>query len=103
MPNYFSIPSCAAKLWPGHDSGIHKHTQTHTQTHTHTDRVNSICPSAILWWGHKKWFLLRGGALDGTLIETVCCVKGCSLSVCLICLTVISRVRFGRTLTAVMA
>ena len=33
-----------AKLWPGHDSGIHKHT----------DRVNSICPSAILWWGHKN-------------------------------------------------
>ena len=26
MPNYFQIPSCTAKLWPGHDSGIHKHT-----------------------------------------------------------------------------
>ena len=35
-----------AKLWPGHDSGIHKHTRT--------DRVNSICPSAILWRGHNK-------------------------------------------------
>ena len=28
-------------------------TQTHTHTHTHTDRVNSICPSAILWRGIK--------------------------------------------------
>ena len=40
-----------AKLWPGHDFGIHKHT--------HTDRVNSICPSAISWRGHKK--ILAGG------------------------------------------
>ena len=23
-------------------------------THKHTDRVNSKCPSAILWQGHKK-------------------------------------------------
>ena len=51
MPNYFQIPSCTAKLWPGHDSG------THTQTHTHTDRVNSICPSAVSWRGHKKGLL----------------------------------------------
>ena len=27
---------------------------TNTHTLTHTDRVNSICPSAILWRGHKK-------------------------------------------------
>ena len=25
-----------------------------THTHTHTQRVNSICPSAILWRGHKN-------------------------------------------------
>ena len=48
MPNNFQIPSRTAKLLPGHDSGIHKHT------HTHTDRVDSICPSAILSRGHKK-------------------------------------------------
>ena len=38
--------SRTAKLRPGHDSGTHKHT--------HTDRVNSICPSAISWRGNKK-------------------------------------------------
>ena len=32
------------KLWVGHKSG----------THTHTDRVNSICPSTILGGGRVK-------------------------------------------------
>ena len=27
---------------------------TNTHIYTHTDRVNSICPSAISWRGHKK-------------------------------------------------
>ena len=27
---------------------------TNTHTHTHMDRVNSICPSAISWRGHKN-------------------------------------------------
>ena len=26
----------------------------YTNTHTHTDKVNSICPSAISWRGHKN-------------------------------------------------
>ena len=34
-----------AKLWPGHDSGIHTHTHTHTHTHGHF----------ISWRGHKKY------------------------------------------------
>ena len=29
--------------------------------HTHTQRVNSICPSAILWRGHKKGTHLQLG------------------------------------------
>ena len=57
MPNYFQIPLYTAKLWPGHDSGIHKHT--------HTDRVNSICPSAISWRGIKMGMAAVGRDKSG--------------------------------------
>ena len=36
----------------------------YTNTHIHTDRVNSICPSTILWRGHKKFFFWRGGGVQ---------------------------------------
>ena len=54
MLNYFQIPPCRAKFWAGHDSGTHKRTNDNTHTHTHTDRVNSICPSAISLQGHNS-------------------------------------------------
>ena len=34
-------------------------TEVYAQTHTHADRVNSICPSTILWRGHKKHAYLQ--------------------------------------------
>ena len=55
----------------------------HTHTHTHTDRVNSICPSAILWRGHKKY--KRGinltDGIDTTLISTSDIMAGIGLAV----------------------
>ena len=42
------------KLWVGHDARTHK--RTNENTHARTDRVNSRCPSAILWWGIKALY-----------------------------------------------
>ena len=39
------------KLWAEHESGTPKQN---SHKHAHTDRVNSICPSAISWQVHKK-------------------------------------------------
>ena len=50
VPNNFQIPPCTMKLWVRHDSGTHKWTN---KKNTHTQRINSICPFAILWWGYK--------------------------------------------------
>ena len=41
------ILPCIMKSWVSHDSGTHK--RKHTQAYTHMDRINSICPLAMLW------------------------------------------------------
>ena len=53
VPNFFQIPLCTAKLWPGHDSGTHTNTHTHTHTHTHGQGKHYM-PFRILWRGHNK-------------------------------------------------
>ena len=49
MPNDFQMDHVQLSYGP---DTILKYTKTHT--HTHMDRVNFICPSAILWPGHKR-------------------------------------------------
>ena len=48
-------------------------------THTHTDRVNSICSSAILWRGHNKissnQFFLKVAATDQSSKSLLYCLK----------------------------
>ena len=41
------ILPCIMKSWVSHDSGTHK--RKHTQAYTHMNRINSICPLAMLW------------------------------------------------------
>ena len=53
LDKLFHIPPRRLKLQAGHDSETYKQQKKQT----HTDRINSICPAAISWRGHKNLYV----------------------------------------------